>query len=130
MGSNPILSAIKQKQPNRAAFVLFRRRECWFEPVVVLSATMGSHTAIAVSGVCVGTIALKANACDFAITFRALAVPHSLRKQKRNFCLPKVPFLLSKPQAWYGISRQAVFLVPLRLDAIHGVAVIPSSPWG
>ena len=27
--------------------------------------------------------------------------PH---QQKRNFGLPKGPFLLSKPQAWYGIN--------------------------
>ena len=32
-------------------------------------------------------------------------LPH---QQKRNFCLPKVPFLLSKPQAWYGINAPRV----------------------
>ena len=67
-----------------------------------------------------------------------------LRQQKRNFCLPKVPFLLSKPQAWYGINAPRVVWNPdevahgiarsayriklLRLDAIHGVAVIPFTP--
>ena len=51
-------------------------------------------------------------------------------------------FLLSKPQAWYGINalarciqlrrsrawhraKRVSKLVPLRLDSIHGVAVIP-----
>ena len=67
----------------------------------------------------------------------ASSIPH---QQKRNFCLPKVPFLLSKSQAWYVITRQRVWYRRrrmespkvhfLRLDAIHGVAVILSSPLG
>ena len=31
------------------------------------------------------------------------------RQQKRNFCLSRVPFLLSKPQAWYIIRRKSAY---------------------
>ena len=59
----------------------------------------------------------------------------NLHQQKRNFCLPKVPFLLSKPKAWYGITlwrvwncrrRMASPMVHfLRLDSIQRFALIP-----
>ena len=44
---------------------------------------------------------------------------HTLRQQKRNFCLPKVPFLLSKPQGWYGINAPARCMELRRSRAWH-----------
>ena len=70
------------------------------------------------------------------------SIPIVSTNKKRTFVYQKFSFCLSKPQAWYIIVAQsAVYIIKggnaalvshhapacisLRLDAIHGVAVIP-----